>query len=138
MSNHRSDLRTAARAALAAAPYFRDFYQLKAWSSAVDTDALPILFVAIVRELSASATYDDDRKTVDMIITSTRAYSDAIEDVMDADAAAIEAAVLPALSPLCIHVSLAQLDFSVNAEGASRIGTTTARITCMLFTDSLL
>lgn len=136
MANHRTDLRNAAWNALRVAVRMRDMVFIKAWAQGIDEETLPAWTVATPREQSGAAAKDTLRRDVMLSVIVKRTGGDDIEDQLDLDSAAIEAAVLPVILPLCLHAEIDQTDMKMQGQGERRVGVVEVRFACTLMTDT--
>lgn len=135
MAHHRTDLRQAAVLALADDARIGRYTFVKAWVMAADDQMQPVWTVATPREQSGSAAKDTLSRVVSLVVALKRSGGEDIEDDLDLDAAAIEAAVWPAIEPLCLHAELDQTDTKLAGEGSRREGSVEVRFACTVMTD---
>lgn len=134
--SHRKALRDAARAAMAGAARFAGWTAPRSWSQALDLDAMPMWAVTVAEEQSAWGDKDSLRRDVTVTVTMRRAGADTLEDILDEDAAAAEAAVWPALDAAAMTSALTETRTQFAGEGARRIGQLDLRFTCVVFTET--
>ena len=127
MTHFRTTLRVAVRDGLAAAvstaPALSGFTVLRAWGQNIDTDVLPAIGVFIPRELVAGADVSRQLRVADIVVMVRRAGGDDLEDLLDADAAAIEPVVEEILATAGTgEHGLASTDIDISGEGKARVG----------------
>lgn len=137
MGQHRSDLRAAARAALQQDARIGRMPMLKAWAQGVDEPTLPVVTVATPTEQSGRAAKDTVQRSVTLSVIVKRSGGETIEDELDLDAAAVEAAVLPAIAGLCADADIDRTEIRMQGDGERRIGIVDVRFACMIFTDAV-
>lgn len=130
---HRKDIRDAAKAALRLA--LPDHGELPVASLAVNLDRLPAWAVATPREVSASTSKEDLDRQVTLMVAVKREGDD-LEDLLDDDAAAIEAEVIPALLAVCRHAELSETLTDQTRDGGRPVGQIVMRISCWLTTET--
>jgi hypothetical protein len=119
----RTSLRVAVRDGLSGAAALSEFTVLRAWGQNIDTDALPALGVFIPRELIAGADVSQQLRVPEIVVQVRRAGGDDLEDLLDADAAAIEPVVEAILAAAVSgEHGLASTDIDISGEGKSRVG----------------
>lgn len=123
MTHFRTTLRVAVRDGLAAAPALSGFTVLRAWGQNIDADALPALGVFIPRELVAVSDVSQQLRVPEIVVQVRRAGGDDLEDLLDADAAAIEPVVEAILAAAGTgEHGLASTDIDISGEGKARVG----------------
>lgn len=125
MSHYRADYRSAVRDSLAAVTRFADFTVLSAWSENIDASTLPVMAVVTPSERSSPSTHGSFERGTLLQVILKRQGGDDIEDDLDDDAAAGEAAVLTAFAVRTLQCLLEEVTTVVNGEGSQRIGTVT-------------
>lgn len=121
--SYRSLYRTAAIAALRAAPRTRPMAVLSAWAGNIDVDALPVMGVVTPQERSTPSTHGSFERVTMLQVVVKRAGGDDLEDILDADAAEIEPVIMMAVGSEDVQCLLEDLSIVVNAEGGQKIGT---------------
>lgn len=121
---YRSAYRQAAMTALKAQPRFAGFEFLAAWAGPADDKTLPIIGLATPNErISPAAAGQYERVTLLQVALKRKGTSVSLESDLDADAAAIEAAVSAAIwvdGTQCFPTSVSA---TLNGEGAHLVGT---------------
>ena len=123
-------------AALAADARIGAFTGVLAWARAVEEDELPAYTVFIPRDPSGLAAQDTmERRTVIEVLIKRKAAAE-IEDDIDDDVTAIEAAVLPALlaEPYVLEADTGVAEFAQSGEGASLIAEARCTFTVTIHT----
>jgi len=133
----RGVIRRDVRAALAALARFSGARLISSWTQNVTLtpgDA-PVYGVSTPREVSQPASASDVERQTDVVVHLARVGGDEIEDDLDDDSIAIEAAVLPVLaaSGLATH-QLAAIDIELSGEGAQPLGKLTLTFRAGRFT----
>ena len=137
MTYPRKRLRDAAREAMANAPQFVHLHEIRSWSQTLDTDALPAWGVGTPDETADAAAKEIIHRRIALAVTVKRTGGEDLEDNLDYDAAAIEAAVWPALLALNeIHVEPSATSVRFAGEGSRRIGTVEVRFACHVMTET--
>ena len=134
LGGHRKALRAAVRAALAADDRISGLNHIKAWFRATDPTQLPAYTVFLPRDPSQVADDTDiERRTVIQVIIK-RTAGDDIEDELDDDVAAVEAAVLPMLRQLSGQIApdLDGSEFSFSGESKVLVGQAVVQFTAHL------
>lgn len=128
---YRADYRSIARAALAAVPRFSAVTILESWAGTIDVASLPVLGVVTPSETVAPGSSGQFERGTLLQIVLKRPGSETLEDEMDQDAEAIEAAVFAAIYTPSTQCFPTEISFNVNGDGRERIGTVlvTFRIT---------
>lgn len=119
----RAHFRNLARAALAADARMGAFTQLSAWTGNIDAKILPVLGVVTPQERITPETLQDFQRSTLLQVVVKRAGGDELEDLLDADADAVEAAICPALLGTSFHCVPEDLTIALNGDGERRIGT---------------
>lgn len=137
LGGHRKALRAAVRAALAGDARMSGLKHIKAWFRLTDVDQFPAYTVFIPRDPSQVS--DDigvERRTVVQVIVK-RAGDESLEDDLDDDVGAIEAAVLPVLRALSDQIApdLDGSEFSFSGEGKTLVGQAVVQFTAQLFQE---
>jgi hypothetical protein len=137
VTSHRTALREAVRTAITNDAYFEYFTFFQAWAQSRDTDALPAFGLAIRRESSGLVDYKSHQRVMELRVYVKRTGGDDIEDVLDADSAAIESVVLPLLRAdhTYLHVEVSQTEIDINGNGESRVGMIEVMFNVMRHTD---
>ena len=135
MTNHRTDLRAFAYDAINRAGYFSEFTGVKAWAQSVDSESLPMFGVSTPRENSNAVDTESHQRQVDLHVVLKRMGCEEIEDVLDADADALEALLLPRLRQTYLHAELTQTEVTLSGEGRMLVGMIAVTFACMLQTD---
>lgn len=131
----RTAVRAAARQALQGASGLDGFTEISAWVQSVDADALPAWAVATPREIRDRQGMDNAQEDLTLAVVLKRLGGADIEDVLDADSAVIEAAVVPAVRSEFRQCELVQTEIKLDGEGARRIGTLTMAFTVTYWVD---
>lgn len=134
----RRAIRAAARAALAASAGLAGFTEISAWVQSVSVETLPAIGVAAPQERRDRTAQDIDQRDLTLVVVVKRAGAEDIEDVLDDDADAIEAALVPALRSPTRQVELSQTDIRVDGDGAQRVGTLTLSFIASYWVDDPL
>ncbi|MBT9386981.1 hypothetical protein KM176_24490 [Pseudooceanicola sp. CBS1P-1] len=127
MTHYRSTFRAQAKAALEASGALAGVTLLSAWAEQIDAATLPVMGVATPSERSSRSSHGGtlEKGTLLQVVLKRQGGSD-LEDQLDTDTAAIEAAVSGALNGAGVQCLLEEVTTIVNGEGARRIGTATA------------
>lgn len=137
-ASDRQLVRAEAKAALVASAYLAGFTEISAWAQSVDVAALPAWAVATPREMRDRVAQTRDQRELTLAIVIKRVGAEDIEDQMDADADAIEAALMPALINDNRDCDLTQTETRVDGDGAQRVGTLTMAFTITYWVDDLV
>lgn len=117
----RTEMRDAVKAALAASVSLAD-YRAVPWGDDVSGKDLPAWSVATLRvDKRRSATRQYVRSTRVQVILRRSGGAD-LEDALDLDVAAAEAAALPALDALADDAELTTAEFDIPDRGQRRVG----------------
>lgn len=135
MTAYRKALRDAAEDALSAA--LPSWHLALSWAHNLDTDALPMLAVMVSGEQSAAGSSDRLRRDVSLVVVLRREGGDDLDDILDAAAAQVEAAVGPAVAGVgaVLTSELSETRIQIAGEGARRVGQVELRWSCIVFTD---
>lgn len=135
MSQHRRAMRNAARAALAGALPGR--VAPRSWAQGLDGEALPLVAVLTQGGPVTRGAKDMLRREETLLVVLRRAGDDGLEDALDDDAIAAEAAVRTALDALAevMDAELAEIRIQIAGEGGRRIGQVEQRWTCIVMTN---
>jgi hypothetical protein len=127
----RAGYLAAARAALSAAARFSGVTVLQSWAGTIDIESLPVIGVVIGSETIQPGSGGQFERSTLLQVILKRNGTTVVEDELDDDAAAIEAAVFPALHSRETQCFPADVAFSINGDGRERVGTVvvTFRIT---------
>lgn len=123
MASYRAQYRAAALAALAADPRLGSVRQIRAWGESLDIDTLPVLGVVTPNEDAKPAAHGQFERGTLMQVVLKRTGGETLEDEIDEDAAAIEAAVVGALLSASLQCFPESLSTVTSGEGQRRIGT---------------
>lgn len=125
MPHYRSLYRAAARAALALEPHFVGVTVLPAWRGNVDADSLPVMGVVTPSEATALSRHNQTERGTLLQVVIKRFGLDDLEDMLDQDSAAIEAAVIPAIwtAQNDVQCKPESVAISLDAHGEKTIGT---------------
>lgn len=134
-ASDRKEIRQAARDALTVAPYFAGFTAISAWAQSVDVAALPALAVATPREGRNRDNQTVNQRDLTLALVIKRVGGTIIEDVLDDDADAAEAVIVPALRNDYRECELAISETRVDGDGAQRVGTLTMSFTVTYWVD---
>lgn len=119
----RAAYRTAARVSLAQVHRFQNIPLERSWSGHVDDSRLPIMGVVTPSEgVRPSSSGRFERETL-LQVALKRSGGASLEDDLDLDAEAIEAAVFAALINPSVQCFPAEISTSINGDGARRLGT---------------
>lgn len=129
--NERSTFRRLAKAALTADARMQSVTQLSAWTGNISADSLPVLGVVTPQERVRDNTFETFERSALLQIVLKRLGADDLEDILDQDADAIEAAVFGALMAQGFNTRPEEVTITLNGEGEQRIGTVivTLRVT---------
>ena len=119
----RSDYREVARDALEAAPRFSGIPIERSWAGNIDDDSLPILGVVTASEGVQPGSSGQFQRSTLLQVVIKRKGGEEIEDTLDDDAEAIEAAVFAALMTPGTQCFPADISFAINGSGRMRTGT---------------
>ena len=136
MTTHRSELRDAVANALDLSEWGAGFEWVRSWSQSLDSESVPAFGVTARRERVSEFDKDQYARDVDVMVAWRRIGNDAIEDTIDADAADIEAIVLPILRPMVFNVIPRETEIDVLAtDGGQRVGAGMVTFSCIVLTD---
>jgi len=130
----RKAFRDFAKTGMRTDPYFSAFTELPSWAQDIDAGTLPVWSVMTPREQIDSQNKDELRRTFDLTVTMARAGGDDVDDILDADALAAEAAVMPTLKSAGLYAEMAGVATRMAGEGARRLGEIELTITCIVET----
>jgi hypothetical protein len=134
MSHVRTQLRTAARAALIAA--LSDVTWVKSyWSQVTNRSQLPRGGVATPRTVTRQIDVGFVDRAVDLVVIVKREGDEDLEDTMDADAVRIEEALAPVMQARSDDFDLVEENFEVDAKGDVPVGTLSMLFRVGLKTD---
>ncbi|MER5173916.1 hypothetical protein [Thioclava kandeliae] len=119
----RSQFRRLAHAALASAPDLLGVTLVSAWAGNVSANDLPVIGVATPRERGRAGTLASFEREVLLQVVIKRLGGTEIEDQLDRDAEAIEAAVMGAFGGQCVTLTPEEVTTTLNGEGEAVIGT---------------
>lgn len=123
MAHYRSEFRAAARLALAAHPGLQGVTVLGVWPDSIDADTLPVLGVLTPQEPSERDTHTSVTRRTLLQVALRRIGGDDVEDRLDEDSAAIEAAILSALRAPEVDVALEETSIVSHSNARSFVGT---------------
>lgn len=119
----RSEYRAAARAALEAVPRFAEIPVERSWAGNVDDGSLPIMGVVTASEgIQPGSSGQFERGTL-LQVALKRKGGISIEDDLDHDAEAIEAAIFAALMKTGTQCFPTEVSFMISGDGQQRVGT---------------
>ena len=133
---HRKTLRDAVAQALTGVVRFAGFEMIPAFVQGIDEETLPVIGVLTPGEQSRRVADDLLARTVDLLVILKRRGGGDIQDVMDADAVAIEAAVAGAIDAICINWHLRQTQMQISGEGGTRAGSIVLSYSILIHTDA--
>lgn len=119
----RPAFRAMARAALAADPRMSALTMISAWAGNISAKELPVIGVVTPQERSQAQTLEDFEKSTLLQIVVKRLGAEDLEDVLDADADAIEACTVAAFLQAGFRCLPEDTTFTLNGEGEQKIGT---------------
>jgi hypothetical protein len=120
--SHAKELRDTSRAVLAGMARFSGFVPLRTWARDIDEAELPSWCVATPRVRQNKDAARKYSVEPDLEIQLRRAGGDSLEDDLDADADAIEAALLPALEAISEAPEMVLIETSFHNAGERRVG----------------
>lgn len=123
MAHFRTDLRNAVKQAITASPHFALFTLVPAWSSGLSTDSLPAWTVATPSTRSVLHSVGYSERTVPLTIILKRSGGDEVEDAIDLDATALEAAIHAVLDAYPLETQSLEEEIRIDGEGEERIAT---------------
>ena len=123
MSPDRTTARALARAALAADPRMSGFAMLPTWTGTVMAEQLPVIGVVTPQERVDPQTLDCFQCALRLQVVAKRLGGDDLEDLLDLDAAAIEASVTAAMLGQGLRCLPEEIVTTLNGEGEQKIGT---------------
>ena len=126
MTISRSQIRSRAKAALAANPRMSGFEQISAWTGNIEASRLPVLGAVTPGERIDPETWSHYQRATVLQVVAKRLGRDDLEDQLDADADAIEAATLQSFAQWGVDCVPVSVSFTLNGEGEQRIGTVVA------------
>lgn len=121
--SQRSTFRAMARAALAADARLSALTQISAWAGNISASDLPVIGVVTPQERSQAQTLEDFEKSTLLQIVVKRLGAEDLEDVLDADADAIETCIVAAFLGAGLRCLPEDATFTLNGEGEQKIGT---------------
>lgn len=128
-------MREAAAAAIGSEATFDGVTRLKSWARTIDADLCPVFAVTTPREQVVRPAVDQSDRSVSLVFGLRRTGGDELEDTLDADSAAAEAAILPVLDGY-LDAQLVETRIEVNQEnGAIRVGTLLMEFRAVVATD---
>ncbi|NEX45187.1 hypothetical protein [Pseudotabrizicola algicola] len=133
--SERTAIRAAAKLALQGAAGLTAFTEMSAWAQSVDSSILPAWGVVTPRETRLRQANDTAQEELVLAVFVKRLGDDDIEDVLDADSALIETAIIPALRALERDCELTSTEIRLDGEGARRLGTLTMAFTVTYWAD---
>ncbi|ABN78460.1 hypothetical protein [Cereibacter sphaeroides] len=119
----RIRFRQIARAALAADPRMGSFSQISAWEARPDAGRLPLLMVVTPVERAAQTTLSAFERATVLQVGVKRLGSDDLEDLLDADADAVEGAICRAFQQAAIVCLPEEVTVTLNTDGEQAVGT---------------
>ncbi|MFN7051352.1 MAG: hypothetical protein ACK4NH_04470 [Gemmobacter sp.] len=119
----RPAFRAMARAALAADVRMSALTMISAWAGNISASELPVIGVVTPQERSQAQTLEDFEKSTLLQIVVKRLGAEDLEDVLDADADAIEACIVTAFLQAGFRCLPEDTTFTLNGEGEQKIGT---------------
>lgn len=131
----RKAIRAAAKLALRNDPALAAFTEISAWVQSIDATTLPAWAVATPQERRDRQSDDHAQEDVTLAVIVKRLGDDDIEDQLDDDSAAVDAAICAALRDQFTQVELAQTETKLDGEGARRVGTLTMAFTVTYWVD---
>jgi hypothetical protein len=131
----RKLIRAAAKLALGEAAALDGFSEISAWVQSVSVDTLPAWAVATPFERRDRQSQDNAQEDLTLAVVVKRVGGDDIEDLLDDDSGAIEAAIVPALRSAFRQCELAQTEITLDGDGARRVGTLTMAFTVTYWVD---
>lgn len=123
MSDVRKALRADAVAVMAAHSRFLSWSNFPAWAQSVSATDLPGWAIATPSEAGDQSNLSSQMRTVQLAIIVKRVGGDDLEDLMDDDAAAIIAALPPALRSSQRSCIFERDEMRIDGAGAERVGT---------------
>lgn len=120
---YRAEYRAAALAALKADPRLGRLTQISAWAGNIDAATLPVLGVVTPQERATPDTHGQFQRSTLLQVVVKRLGRDDVEDVLDEDAASVEAAVIAAIMTRDIQCFPEDLTVAVSGDGEQRVGT---------------
>ncbi|WP_406720429.1 hypothetical protein RPE78_09610 [Thioclava litoralis] len=125
----RALYRARAKAALASAPDLAGVALVSAWAGNFSASDLPVMGVATPRERGRPGTLNAFEREVLLQVVIKRLGGAEIEDQLDRDAAAIEAAVMGAFGAERLTLTPEEVTTTLNGEGEAVIGTAVVSFT---------
>lgn len=121
----RKEYRTWALEALALDPRLGGVTQIKAWTGKTPARELPVLGVVTPQDKTRPGGLASRERAVLMQVVAQRLGGDDLQDELDLDADAIEAAVLGAFQAQRMNtITPQETSFVLNSDGENRVGTT--------------
>lgn len=133
MTHYRTRYRQIAHLALTVAPHFAGVKLMSAWVSSVSADDLPAMGIATPRERKDESALDSSDRETTMVIVLKRAGTDDIEDRIDADSLAIEAAILASMRTEGVGAQLDTTTIQIDGQGERRIASLTMEFRLLAF-----
>lgn len=119
----RATLRAAARAALAAPDVLPGVTVLTGWVQDFDADLLPAIGVYTPRTITRPVSAVDMTRDTQLVVHLRRLGGDDIDDQLDLDSAAIEAAIQPVIDAWGAgECYLESTDIEVQSDAGHRLG----------------
>ncbi|WP_339112869.1 hypothetical protein [Thioclava sp. GXIMD2076] len=119
----RTQFRELAKAALASAPDLAGVTLVSAWAGNFSANDLPVMGVATPRERGRAGTLASFEREVLLQVVIKRLGGAEIEDQLDRDVEAIEAAVMGAFGTERVTLTPEEVTTTLNGEGEAVIGT---------------
>lgn len=136
MTTHRSVLRDAVVRAIDASEWGYGVEHVPSFVQALDEDRFPVFGAGVLGETAAYFDKDQYERTIRLQVAWKRRGSDDLEAMLDEDAAAIEAIVLPILFAAALDAIPQETQFDISsADGGQRHGTGLVIFACTVLTD---
>lgn len=123
MGHYRSDCRATVRQALSTHSRFSEFTILRVWRGTVDDQTLPVIGVLTPNDRRERPARPNVTCITLLQVAIRRAGGDDIEDVLDQDSEAVEAAVTGAMLDMRQACFLENISLATNTDGRQNVGT---------------
>jgi len=138
MSLTRPQMRSALRGALAISADFAGHTVLTSWGRNKDAASLPSIGIFTPRFQIQTAAVGARQETTDLLVLIGRQDGDTLEDLLDADATAMETLVLETLAPDFDEIEILSGENDVPGIGEKRLGTMMLTFRAVALTDRII
>ena len=129
--NSRKAWRAAALQALQASPRLYTLTTISAWTGNIPAKMLPVFGVVTPQERATPSTHSSMERSTLLQVVIKRLGGDELEDTLDEDADAVEAAICAAIGGRGVQCLPEDITVALNGDGEQRVGTliSTFRVT---------